>query len=560
MEEGKELVTITPNEIDQLDREYVDYSKNAHRDLTYESDYQAALRVPAAYLRKPSNFEQSFDKILFHLDEAYRKSTDTNTKIMVSRTTDDIFHKVICIIQAKIDLVSKENSRTFFQKVRDSISNFFDNVKNNLHLEEPSAIIAASAAPEVGKLSVAFFDYLLTKWEIQNEESYFYNQLANVYQKILDSKSFSNEFGLIRNTFTTNKDNILTYVVLQKGLTAAKNLMKYDEKDSERQDSARIIMRTLIAMQEWEKGANFLHEINASGLANYSELKDEFIGEYKQFLVYLKSKEGKKDPAKEISKKYPTADSIEYLMTADKNGYNKYMSVRKIKKLAIIFSIVFAIVAFFIWAGIEGGKMEQEKKQYLTDNASKIQDQWSQIEKTVANVDRLIAEKNFKEAIPLINTGIVFHDPSGKADNYTSKADEIKHNKLLKSVDGILTEINIYVSKDMNDEIYQNITETLIPLYNATISSFEEEQMESYKEKLDPLLNKIDKTRDTFLTQRENTVISLIKSKKYIDAKNQIEKLTHKSDKRRGPLYLSKYNEYWTDKRAEYKKELPSME
>ena len=112
----------------------------------------------------------------------------------------------------------------------------------------------------------------------------------------------------------------------------------------------------------------------------------------------------------------------------------------------------------------------------------------------------------------------------------------------------------------MNDEIYQNITETLIPLYNATISSFEEEQMESYKEKLDPLLNKIDKTRDTFLTQRENTVISLIKSKKYIDAKNQIEKLTHKSDKRRGPLYLSKYNEYWTDKRAEYKKELPSME
>ena len=511
-------------------------------------------------MRKPSNFEQSFDKILFHLDEAYRKSTDANTKIMVSRTTDDIFHKVICIIQAKIDLVSKENARTFFQKVRDSISNLFDSVKDNLHLAEPSAIIAASAAPEVGKLSVAFFDYLLTKWEIKNEESYFYNQLANVYQKILDSKSFSNEFGLIRNTFTTNKDNILTYVVLQKGLTAAKNLMKYDEKDSERQDSARIITRTLIAMREWEKGANFLHEINTAGLANYMELKDEFIGEYKQFLVYLKSKEGIEDPAKEIKKRYPTADSIEYLMTADKNGYNKYMSARKIKKLAIIFSIVFAIVAFFIWAGIEGGKMEQEKKQYLTDNASKIQDQWSQIEKTATKIDKLIAEKNFKEAIPLINTGIVFHDPSGKADNYISKADELKHSKLLKSVDGILAEINIYVSKDMNDEFYQNITETLIPLYNATISSFKKEQMESYKEKLDPLLNKIDKTRDTFLTQRENTVISLIKSKKYKDAKNQIEKLTHKSDKRRGPLYLSKYNEYWADKRAEYKKEIPVTE
>ena len=91
--------------------------------------------------------------------------------------------------------------------------------------------------------------------------------------------------------------------------------MKYDEKDSERQDSARIIVRTLIAIKEWEKGANFLHEIDAAGLANYSELKDEFIAGYKQFLEYLKSKEGKADPGKDIAKRYPTADSIEYLTT-----------------------------------------------------------------------------------------------------------------------------------------------------------------------------------------------------------------------------------------------------
>lgn len=455
MEEGKELILITQNEIDQLDQEYVELSKNAHKDLTHESDYQAALRVPAAFLRKPSNFEQAFDKILFHLDEAYRKSTDENTKIMVSRTTDDMFHKIICIIQAKIDLVSKENTKTFFQKFRDSISNFFDNVKNNLHLTEPSAIIAASAAPEVGKLSVAFFDYLLTRWEIKNEESYFYNQLADVYQKILNSKSFRNEFGLIRNTFTTNKENILTYVVLQKGLTAAKNLMKYDEKDSERQDSARIIMRTLVLMQEWEKGADFLHEINTAGLANYSELKGEFLEGYKQFLAYLKSKEGLNDPSKEIAKRYPTADAIEYIINADKAGFEKYMQTRKFKKWAIIFSIVFAVFAFFVYAGIQGSKMEQEKKQYLVDNASKLQEQWNQIQKTTSKVDALIAEKNFKEASKLIDAGIVFHDPSGMASDYVAKADALKHQKLLKIVDGILTEINSYVSKDMNDETYQ---------------------------------------------------------------------------------------------------------
>jgi hypothetical protein len=153
---GKELVLITHNELDQLDREYVEYSKSSHKDLTYESDYQAALRVPAAFLKKPSNFEESFDKILFHLDEAYRKSNDDNTRITISRTTDDIFHKVICIIQARIDNIEREYKKGFFQKFSESVGNIFDNIRNNLGLEEPSAILLASAAPEVGKLSVAF--------------------------------------------------------------------------------------------------------------------------------------------------------------------------------------------------------------------------------------------------------------------------------------------------------------------------------------------------------------------------------------------------------------------
>lgn len=557
MEEGKQVAVISQHELDQLEKEYDDYSKNAHRDLTHESDYQAALRVPAAFLKKPSNFEQTFDKILFHLDEAYRKSTNLSTKTMVSRTADDMFHKVICIIQAKLDVVVKENSKSFFQKIGESINKFFDNTAENLHLGEPLAIISASAAEPVGRLSVAFFDYLLTRWEIRKEESFFYNQLATVYQKILDAKSFNNEFGLIRNTFTRNKEDILTHVVFQKGVTAAKNLMKYDEKDSERQDSARIIVRALIAIHEWEKGAKFLHEVSVAKLINYSELKEEFVEGYKQFLKYVKSAEGKESPNKEIVKRYPTSDSIEYLIHADKAGYNHYMKRRKIKKWAFVASFATVITVILIIVGWQSAELTNNKKIYLFNNSVRLNEQWIQIEKNAANVDTLISEKKYGEAFKLISSGIIFTDNSGFADNYVSNANNLRNKKNLELANAILNEINFNVSNDMNNELYEYITTALIPLYSSTIALLSEEQNDNFVSKLETLSDSLDKSRDAYLERQGSSIEAAINNKDWQTASNLIPSLTHKSEKRRGPFYLNKYNEYWRDKKEEYKKKVP---
>jgi len=555
--EGNELIVIENNELERLDQIYLEYSKKALIDPTYESDYQAALRAPAAFLKKPSNIENTFDKILFHLDEAYRKSSDDKMRLMISKTIDDIFHKLIGIIQAKIDYIQIENNKNLFQKITETFTNFFNNVRKNLFHGEPLAVFAESAAPEIGKLLGAFFDYLLINWELKRNITFFYNQLANIYQKILNSKAFSNQFGLIRNTFTTNKQNILAYVTQEKGLSAARILMKYDENESEKQDSARIILRTLTSMGEWEKGADLLSELRESKLPNYAEMRDEYLRAYKSFLEYLKNKEGKKDPRKEIKTRYPTAEAIEYLINADKPGYEKYRRKRTVRKFAVIFSILFVLITFLAFAASEGKKNEQQRKQYQTDNVSKLEDQWNEVERTASKVDALIKEKKYEEAIKLVNTGITFKDSSGFASNYASNANDLRHDKKVKCVEAILTEGNSCVSKEINDELYEYLTDKLIPLYNSTISTLNKDQIKSYKEKLKPVLNKLDTGRDTFLIKREKMINVLIEGRDYKKAEDLISRLVHKSNEKRN--LLSKYDEYWSKKMNSLRKELPPM-
>ena len=181
-----------------------------------------------------------------------------------------------------------------------------------------------------------------------------------------------------------------------------------------------------MSANESENGEKFLHEIKDAGLANYGELKDECITEFRKFMEYLNTWKGMKDPLAVVKKRFPNVNAIQSLISSGEDGYSRYMTKRKIKTWSITASIIILIIAFFVWAVDEGTKMEQQEKQYQTENASTLQEQWSQVEKTAAAVDALIAEKKFNEAIQLINTGIIFRDTS--AGDYVLKAKELKYN------------------------------------------------------------------------------------------------------------------------------------
>ena len=286
MAENNEALILSPSKLVELDNEYKQLSKKAHFDSNWETDYQAAYRAPAAFLMddKATNFETTFDRILFHLDEAFKKADDIEIRRAISRTADDQFSQIVFILQLWIAKIKKENEKGFIEKLSTNVKGIIKKASDfSTYLKvpgNPALSAALSITPDVANLLVDYLNFLNTKWGIKKDETEFYNQVSSVYQKILDSQCFNKEFGLLRNTFIKNKEDILTHVVYKKNLTAGKNLTKYDINDSEKQDSARIILNALASMQEWELAMDYLKELEDAKYANYKDLKKGLINWY----------------------------------------------------------------------------------------------------------------------------------------------------------------------------------------------------------------------------------------------------------------------------------------
>jgi len=355
--------------LESMVKEYETLSEKARFDKTFESDYQAAFRVPAIFMfGKAASFEQTFDKIIYHLDESYRKCIDSNMREIISRSSEDLFHQLIYVFQTRLDALESQNTKGLIQKLSESINNICSSISSMTCWNNKVQMLA----PEVGNLTVSFLNYLYSSWELKREESFFYNQLSNIYQKLLSSKCFNNKYGLVRNTFASNKGRILKYVLQEKGVTAASNLMKYDETNMEQQDSARIIVHSMLGIDidekfdwknkvvniitgkskwdkcDWDKCADFLANIKTLHLDNFNELQHDLLHQYAEFLSFLKTSEGKKHPSKIIKKKYPTQKALWFKSEGDLNGLNKYMVKRKIVRWIIIALIPATFLALSI--------------------------------------------------------------------------------------------------------------------------------------------------------------------------------------------------------------------
>lgn len=287
-------------------QEYDSLENNATWDTTYESDFHAAFRVPAKYLYSQgdnslsstvNSFEAAFDKIVFHLDEAYKKTAinDDKTRKVISRAAEQLFHEHVYLIQARINNESN-----------DAVTRFIDIATTSLkQIGKKVAEVAADFASEPGELSAKiiktaalatimepsteilseYFRFIAVKWAIKENKQFFYIQLSNVYQKILSAECFSNESGLLRNTFARNKDDILDFVTKEKGAISALFLTKFDRSEPELHDSVRVIHRALLEMNDWEGAIDLLAFIRDKRLANYSELKRGTIRAYEIVVV-----------------------------------------------------------------------------------------------------------------------------------------------------------------------------------------------------------------------------------------------------------------------------------
>jgi len=277
-------ITLNRQQLQTIDAEYEELVKKSNFDTSWETDYQAALMAPAAFLLdKVTNFETIYDRILFHLQEALRKTDDENIKKAIYRTTDDIFSKLICIIQNNIEFAKEKNKSILIDKLIKNLINLLETFNNpRTYISKLNAVKDIST--DVARLLGDYLIYYNNKMKIIKDETIFYNQLAQVYQKILDSECFNPGLGLIQNTFARNKENIIEFVVKEKGLTAGKNLTMYDTKDSERQESARIITKALAKKANWEELIRYLHELRDSSILNYHDLESYSVTAYKEYV------------------------------------------------------------------------------------------------------------------------------------------------------------------------------------------------------------------------------------------------------------------------------------
>ncbi len=54
-------------------------------------------------------------------------------------------------------------------------------------------------------------------------------------------------------------------------------------------------------------------------------------------------------------------------------------------------------VSCFAWT--KGSEMQQQEKQYQAENSTTLEGNWDQVKKTADKVEKLIAEKKFKETL-----------------------------------------------------------------------------------------------------------------------------------------------------------------
>lgn len=253
----------------------------ARQDDTYISDYEAAFLAPALILENEGKvqFEEVFDKILFHLENAYDKAgacVDDQRK--VSRVAQELFFSQVVAVQNRIDGKARKSRAGIFEAIKNGFLSFKKLVG---HVGSENIIGATSELGELGSVFTQFLVHLTDKWELGKDREYFYGQTANIYLKIIKSKCYDSNFTLIRNVFKTKKEELLSHIVRVRGLTSALAMTQYDFDAEEKNESARVIIKELMASKDWEGALDLIRIVKEHNLSSLEEIKRNTVTAYK---------------------------------------------------------------------------------------------------------------------------------------------------------------------------------------------------------------------------------------------------------------------------------------
>lgn len=246
---------------------YSKVSLLAISDSTYKSDLQAALIAPTIYLKSPKDFEICFDKIMYHLENAMLKCTDSEERTRVQLLAQEIYHGHVFIIRSKIEyLITKNNEGVWIK-----LDNFFKKIfgaEVAVHTVRVPYSLQSLLMKEFGydavQLITEYFRVLAENTKLNNELNIFYIQMFRTFRKIIQTEAFKYEKRLIVNTIASNIDNIYNSIIIQEKLDEIPHFVAFlnafypDEHDSNKRRLRNIYIENNFTGYIFDSGK--LHE------------------------------------------------------------------------------------------------------------------------------------------------------------------------------------------------------------------------------------------------------------------------------------------------------------
>ena len=417
----------------------------------------------------------------------------------------------------------------------------------------------AGAGPVVGVIAFAvatdmLMEYLGDRTELKRDTGLFIEQLASVYEKILDSKHFGNS-GLVRNTLASKKEIVFDHILQKKGLTAALNLCRYDITEAETNESARVIVTYFAATQQWENATERFYKYHEDKLSNLEDLR-QIILEY--YWVFLESDETKKE--KEIEKE---VEEFAFKLI-DPAGYEDYLVQKEeeltIRNKRIIIAGLFAVVVSIITLSILYINTQNIYNKLAVTEHEKL-------DTSLKSIEELIANQNYNEIYSLLRDDLEWTIVNGRFGFFSlkdkNKTIALKFQTMSETLSSILQDLEKRVEVVMDDENYNAIYQSNIKPYNDILglsSNKTYEQSEDYNEKIESILDDINLKRHTYLLTIENNIQENIELKNKDNAIELLGSVYHYSDAKYKSKLLGlsnvSYKSYWEKRRKELQSEI----
>ncbi len=233
--------SLTTTQTNAYYEKYLTLWHDVSKTETFKSHYEIAFYTPILFIKDNKGFEATFDQILFHLENAYRKASTEKNQAAVMQSIQFLLDFHIDMVEAAIEAAQSRNIGSLVERIANSIRNFVKEFSSNLMLSDEFII---SEAVEIFN---AYHSYFLSKKNIKKFEKKFYPQLLYVYSKVLDSPLYSSELGLVRNSFIrVGKQKMLPLALQNKGLAITLQMLRqFGLSKSDFGESLRILVENL---------------------------------------------------------------------------------------------------------------------------------------------------------------------------------------------------------------------------------------------------------------------------------------------------------------------------